>query len=369
MVFSSWKHFFSLRDWGIVAAVVTLSAFGLVAVASLHAGTGDPRLVTQAIAVGVGCALMLVIARFRSHHLRAVSVPVYAACVAAMALVLVAGSTVRGTKGWFFLGPFSLQPVEFMKLGLILMLASYFERAHAVATPWELAAKSACIALPAVGLTLLQPDAGSALILVLLWALLLVPQMPWRQRAVLAVAAAALCVGGWFFLFEDHQRERVRVLVNPARDPFGAGYNIRQSIIAVGSGRIWGRGIGAGSQSQLQFLPEASTDFSFAIIAEELGLAGALALLVAYAVLLGRMLAHMPRAPDGFAACALAGIGGWWSVQAAFYVSMNLGLAPVVGIPLPFVSYGGSALLSCFLAAGCVLAACGDSTVPRDARW
>lgn len=359
--------FISVRDWGIVGAVAVLSLFGLSALVSVSAATEEGRPWRHFAGILMGCVLMFLLGRLRSHHLRMTAHFIYGACLLLLVAVLVVGTDIRGTKGWILIGSLSVQPVEYMKIGLVLMLASYFERARLRTPIGALLAKSSLFAAPPVALTLMQPDVGSALVLVVIWWFFVFLQMSWRSRLILLSGTLLVGLMGWFLFFQEHQRERLRVLVDSSRDPFGAGYNIRQSIIAVGSGKLIGRGLGEGSQSQLQFLPEAATDFAFALIAEELGFAGALFLLFAFAVLIGRMLIHFARAPDDFSAYVLVGIGGWWFFQTSVYVGMNLGIAPVVGVPLPFVSYGGSSLLASFLAAGCVLAVCGESTVARDA--
>ena len=351
------------HDWALATSLVVLYAMGLVVTLSISQGGSEGRALRQFGYVVVGVLLVLGTARLETHRLRTTAFITYLITIAMLVLVLVIGAEIRATKSWFAVGSFTLQPVEFAKLSLILMLAGYFERSRFRSDPWTRFFVSGVITAVPVGLVLFQPDAGSALILTLIWLAMATTQLDGRRICLLIGIACVACLVTWFFLLEGYQQGRIRVLVNPRLDPYGVGYNTRQSVIAIGSGLFFGRGIGAGSQGHLRFLPEAVTDFPFAVLAEELGLMGALAILSAFAVVCIRIL-HIARdAREDFSSLLAYGIGAWLFLQIFVNIGMNLGILPVIGVPLPFISYGGSSLIAVSLAAGLVL---GVRTVRRN---
>lgn len=261
--------------------------------------------------------------------------------------VLLFGQTIQGTTGWFVVGSFSLQPVEFVKLLFIFFIAAFFERDPlGLAQQPRVLFTSGMITALILGLVLLQPDLGSTLMIFMIWFVcMLVLRAPrWFLLTVLAGIALAFLIG-WFGLFEDYQKDRLLVFLHPKEDTEGAGYNITQSIVAIGSGSWWGKGLGAGTQSQLHFLPEASTDFIFAVIAEELGFVGVLVTCFALGLLLYRLWITMNRAKNFFSFLLVLGAGSYLAVQSLFLIGMNAGIFPVTGVPLPLVSAGGSSLL------------------------
>ena len=253
---------------------------------------------------------------------------------------------IRGTRGWFNFGGFSFQPVEAAKVGVILILAYivyHFGRRYERPLFFF---GSGIVTLLVIGLVMLQPDFGSSVIIGSIWfgiMLLIGARRSFLIGFILGVMA--LSVVAWFFLLHPYQKERVLTFINPDRDPLGQGYNSTQAIIAIGAGKFTGRGLGFGSQSQLRFLPEAQTDFIFTVIGEELGMAGVIALLILYSTILYRLISIVQRANDDFIAVTVSGITILFFVQFFVNVGANIGILPITGVPLPFVSYGGSSII------------------------
>lgn len=309
----------------------------------------------QLIAFTIGAIFFFGLAFSNYRFLRGYSVVLYAVGVVLMMAVLIFGTTVRGTTGWFSLFGFSFQPVELMKFFLVIVLARYFAERARRRLGWREILESGLITAAPTGLVLLQPDLGSALVLVGVWAaLLLLAGVKKRHLLVIVTVFVTVFVLSWTFLFADYQKARVMTFMNPAEDPLGEGYNVTQAIIAVGSGEWFGRGLGFGSQSQLKFLPEAQTDFIFAVIAEELGFLGVMLILIAFVLLFYRLLRLARLVSDNFSSFLLLGIGSVFFFQFSVNIGMNLGLLPVTGIALPFVSYGGSSLLLMLVMMGVV---------------
>lgn len=352
----SLKRFFSIKDWGLFASLCVLCVFGLASVISVSYGSASGRPLRHAVYFFIGIGLFLAIGQLERRHIRSIALPFYAGCVVLLVGVLFFGATLRGTKGWFALGTLTLQPVEFMKVGLVLMSASFFERARFLYPPLSRILRGSVFLAPPILLTLAQPDTGSALVLCVIGALMILLSVPRRMAFTLVLLAAVFAAFSWLFLLKDYQKQRVTTLLNPRADPFGVGYNIRQSVIAVGAGKLFGRGIGGGPQSHLRFLPEATTDFSFAVIAEELGFAGVSVLCAAFGIFFWRIMRIVRTARDEFSVFLALGVGVWLFFQTAVNIGMNIGLLPAVGLPLPFVSYGGSALVASCMGAGLALA-------------
>lgn len=343
-------------DWVLILAAFTLTLFGLAAIYSVELSHGSANFLNiqkQAAAAVIGWTLFFFVASSNYHLLRNYTVALYAFGVALLGSVLVFGTTVNGTTGWFAVGPFSFQPVEFMKLALALALASYFSRRARVEFGWrELAESGALTALPVL-LVLKQPDLGSAVLLVGMWGILaLFAGMKKRQVVALLVVATIGIAVAWQFLFASYQKDRILTFVDPAADPLGQGYNVAQALIAVGGGGWFGSGLGFGSQSQLKFLPESQTDFIFSVIAEELGFFGVTLLLVAFCVVFLRVWNIARRTNDDFTGFLMVGIGAVLFVQFFVNAGMNLGMLPVTGVALPLVSYGGSSLVLTLLMLG-----------------
>lgn len=341
-------------DWVLNIAIICLLSLGFSAIYSveLARATGFGLLQKQFIAFGLGLVLFLGAVRIHYSGWRILARGVYVASIILLIAVLIFGVSINGTTGWFNLGAFSFQPVEFAKIGLVLQLAKFFGEEARRYLDWkEILWSGALTALPA-GLVLLQPDLGSASILVLFWGFaLLMSGLRASHLAIFAVLAIVVTGGGWLTL-EEFQKERVMVFLQPERDPLGAGYNIRQAKIAIGSGQVFGQGLGYGSQNQLRFLPEAQTDFVFSVIAEELGFLGSILVILSFAVIVWRAYRIGIRARDGFGVNLALFIGVMIALQGMMNIGVNLSLLPATGFPLPFVSYGGSSLLLSMLMAG-----------------
>ncbi len=243
--------------------------------------------------------------------------------------------------------------MEFAKIALIITLARYFSQHAGEFYMLKHIMISGLLAAIFVGLVMLQPDLGSSLVLLGIWLVMLLFTGIRRKHFLwLAASFVILVLVSWFFLFKPYQQSRILTFFDPGRDPQGSGYNVIQSIIAVGSGNFFGRGLALGPQSSLRFLPEPGTDFIFAVIAEDLGLLGITIVLGLFAFIFYRLFLVMRKAPDDFCAYMILGICGMLLVQIFINVGMNMGIAPVTGIPLPLVSAGGSSLWSVMIALG-----------------
>jgi rod shape determining protein RodA len=335
-------------DWLLFFSCLLLCTLGLAAIYSVELSRGPEAnyFRKQLIAIGIGLFGLVFASLMQPSFFRNLAKPLFFFSMFLLLLVLVFGSTIRGTRGWFVLGGFSFQPVELAKMSLILILAysiSNFGRRFERSLYFF---GTLTIALFAIGLTMFQPDLGSAVLLGTIWFALMLLTGARRVYVIsFVLSALAIAVFGWFFLLHDYQKERVLTFVNPARDPLGAGYNTTQALIAVGSGQMFGKGLGFGSQSQLRFLPEAQTDFVFSVIGEELGFAGVSVMLILFAVMLWRLILLAGNSDDDFASVVVSGIAVLIAAQLAINVGANLGLLPVTGVTLPFVSYGGSSLI------------------------
>ncbi|MBD3299964.1 MAG: rod shape-determining protein RodA, partial [Candidatus Moranbacteria bacterium] len=270
-------------------------------------------------------------------------------------LVLIFGTEVNNTKGWFMIFDFGIQPAEIAKVAFIILLAKYFSRIKVNDKSFRhLIVSGVYCALP-VFLIILQPDYGSALVFIFIWLIIL---LHWglkrNQFLVLAILGVLISIFSWFVLFTPRQKDLILTAFDPARDPAGTGYHVLQSMTAIGSGRIYGKGLGAGSQSQLHFLPEVHTDFIFSAIAEELGFLGVLALMLGFIFLFFEMFRIARNSADNFGRFLVEGTMAMFFVQFMVNVGMNLGMFPVVGLPLPLVSYGGSSLIMTFLLLGII---------------
>jgi rod shape determining protein RodA len=286
------------------------------------------------------------------RHIGRFSTPIYFLSALALLLVALFGRTVRGTAGWIELGPFQFQPVEAAKIALIVFLASFIAKKSSELGEWVRIIASFILSAILVFLVLRQPDLGSALVLSAVWVgMILVSGIRLKHVTVLFFLAVVVVSSGWFFL-EDYQRSRIEAFIDPESDPLGSGYNVLQSMIAVGSGGFFGKGLGYGSQSQLNFLPEKHTDFLVAVIAEELGLLGMGAVLFVYGVLLYRIRKIAESARDNVGYLICIGSFSYFLFQILVNVGMNVGALPVTGLPAPFLSYGGSSLLSSFIVLG-----------------
>jgi len=250
---------------------------------------------------------------------------------------------------------FGIQPVELIKIILIIFLARMFSNPAFKTRPLKYFLLSGAATMVFVALVLAQPDFGSALILLFIWVfMLIVTGFHRRYFIAIFLIAAVIFSGAWLFFFKDYQKQRILTFLNPSYNSLNQGYNINQAIIAVGSGGLTGRGVGFGSQSQLKFLPESHTDFIFAVIAEELGFLGIMLVFSFYGVFFLRSIKSLEKINDDFAIFVVLGGVGLIFVEMFTNIGMNIGLLPVVGIALPFISYGGSSVLASLLLVGVI---------------
>lgn len=344
-------------DWSLTAIVLLILGIGLLAVWSFSP-EGSHFFVRQAVWVGVGLAGFAALSlfdyrMFRSHG--AFLAALYLLMVALLASLLAFAPATRGVRAWFQIGGAGIQPVEPAKLVLALVLAKYFSRRHVEIARLRHLLISGLYTALAVGLVLLQPDFGSAMILAATWlAVVLFSGIRVRHLALFFALAAIAGGVAWFSLFAPYQKARIISFFDPARDPQGAGYNTIQAMVAAGSGQLWGKGIGYGTQSHLNFLPEAETDFIFSAFAEETGFLGSVILLGLFAFLFWRVLATGVRANDNFSKLYVIGFAAFMGSGLFIHIGMNLGLLPVTGIGLPLVSYGGSSLVTTLAGLGIV---------------
>lgn len=427
------RRFFENMDWLLIAAVAFIVLTGLIGVysATLHFGNAGKFFTTQLLAIVIGVVGMAFFQSINYQLYRRGSYLLYGLSILMLIMVLVAGTTVRGTKGWFNLGYFAFQPVEVAKLVFILVLASYLDQYWRSIRRWQSLAIPMLLLLGHIGLVLMQPDFSSTLVyfpitIMLLYVagaepLYLFAMMMFGglamgipliatffklQPALLkssvaisyfvkatnggwpAVTLLGSIVAGllllWWLLHElrirfpfitvliligiilggsvssmvvqkslkEYQRKRLIVFLNPEIDPLGSGYNIIQSKIAIGSGRVFGKGLFSGTQSQLGFLPEQHTDFIFSVVGEETGFAVSLLTLSFYFLLVWRAMTVAREARDRFGSLIATGIGTMFCFYAIINIGMVMGLMPATGLPLPLMSYGGSSMVSALWAIG-----------------
>ena len=340
-------------DVPLLLGVMALSAFGLVALYS--AGGRDTDLVVrQAIRFAIGFGLMFVIAQIAPRRFFYWAPLLYLVGVLLLCAVLVLGETAQGAQRWLRVGPIGFQPSEFVKLTVPLMVAWFISRGELPPRLWRLTLGGVLTLVPVV-LVMRQPDLGTSLLIVASGAFVLfLAGVGWRYIVALAMLAAA-CVPLLWHLMHDYQRQRVLTLLDPQQDPLGAGYHIIQSTIAIGSGGMYGKGWFNGTQSQLDFLPERSTDFVFAVIGEEFGLLGILMLLAVYLFIVYRGLYIAAHARNMFGKLLAGALVLTFFIYVFVNIGMVSGILPVVGLPLPLVSYGGTSMVTLMAGFGIVM--------------
>ncbi|MCP4899237.1 MAG: rod shape-determining protein RodA [bacterium] len=342
-------------DPWILVAILSIIGMSLLTLHAAEEVVGGQLLLRQTVWGALGLTGFWILSRVHITVYERWAPVLYVAGLAILLSVLFFGEVRSGTRGWFAIGPLTIQPSEFARLTTLLVAAVWVaRRENLYLTAREVVAILALVAAP-VALVLFQPDLGVALtyLPVLAGALWLGGL---RAKAWLAVAmlGIALVVGAWHTVLQPYQKDRVLTILDPERDPYGAGYQVRQSKIAVGSGGAWGQGLGQGSQSVLRFLPAQHTDFIFAAWAESTGFLGTAALLTAYALLLGRIGLVAAKTPGRHGLVLAVLVGLWLAFQVIVSVGMAVGWMPTTGITLPLFSYGGSSLLTTCLALGVV---------------
>ncbi|MDZ4244202.1 MAG: rod shape-determining protein RodA [Candidatus Doudnabacteria bacterium] len=343
-------------DWPLFAVSILLSLVGLVMIYSTGlAGvlTESNLWVRQLAALLIGIVGLFFFATFDYHFLKKSGNWLYAIGMVLLLAVVLFGPEIRGSKRWFDLGLFNFQPAEISKFALLVILAKYLQYKGALTQKFRYVIWSFFYVLVPAALIMLEPDLGSASVHVAIWlGLLLVSPMPRRYFLYLLVMFLLVSSIAWQFFLVPYQQDRIRSFLDPTADPLGRGYNAIQSIVAIGSGGPWGRGLARGLQSQLRFLPERQTDFIFASTVEELGLVGGGLVILLIIFLLWRIFKIAFASRDLFGTYLAAGIFFLFFTQVAVNIGMNLGLLPVTGITLPFLSYGGSSLVVTFWLVG-----------------
>jgi len=344
---------FSGLDAPLLAIVLLLSGIGLATLYSASYET-PPRIVAQLVNFAVALAAMWVVAQIPPQVLMRYAVPVYLVGLALLLGVALFGEVVNGARRWLHVGVTRVQPSEIMKIAMPLMLAWYFERHEATIRLRDFALAGMLLAVPVL-LIARQPDLGTALLVAAAgFYVIFFAGIAWKVLATLALLALGSALPLWGMLHE-YQRRRILTLLDPSQDPLGAGYHIIQSTIAVGSGGIAGKGWLHGTQAHLEFIPERSTDFIFAVFSEEFGLIGNCVLLLLYALLIGRGLMIAAGAPTLFSRLLAGSVTLTYFTYAFVNMGMVSGILPVVGVPLPFVSYGGTALATLFVGIGILM--------------
>lgn len=361
--FSAW-----LSEWPLLLIPVALTVLGIL---TMHTfGDGGSLAPRQLIWLGAGVVAFLVCATFDMRFIRRTPIILigYAVSIALLVLLLVATHAVQGAKSWFDLGFFSLQPADPIKIIFIALMAKYFSRRHMEIGDFRHIIVSGGYAAGLILLILVEPDLGTAVIFSIVWfGMVLVSGISKKHLAIIVTVAAIAAAGLWVFALRDYQRDRIVSFLNPAADIHGTGYNAYQATVAVGSGEITGKGIGYGTQSKLRFLPEYETDFIFASYAEEWGFIGVSLVLVLYGLLLARLLAIARRSETNFDALFTIGVALLFLAHIFIHAGINLGLLPVTGTTIPFMSYGGSHLIVEFAALGIVASLARNArSVPRE---
>lgn len=335
-------------DWLLVGAVFLLMAAGIVTMNSFEE-TSNYFFQNQLVWASLSLGSLLVLSFIDFRFLRRTGVIVTLFLITVLALILVGtlGDVVLGAQSRFDVGFFAIQPADPAKLVLILVLAKYFSRRHIEIAQVRHILVSGLYAFVLFALVFLQPDFGSAIILGMIWlGMTLVSGLSQKHLLIVGFTGALVFAGLWFFGFEEYQKQRILTFLNPLTDLQGAGYNAYQSMVAVGSGQLLGKGIGYGTQSKLQFLPEYETDFIFAAFAEEWGFVGVVLLFFLFGVVLWRVLVHALRGATNFEMLFGVGLALLFMSHFLVHIGMNIGLLPVTGTTVPFLSYGGSHLMT-----------------------
>ena len=343
-------------DWILFSAVFLLACFGLMEIYSVSLGRGGIDLVNfnkQIFFILAGIGLLFVFSFIDFRSLKNLSKYLYVFAIGLLTAVLLVGISVRGTRGWFDFGIFNFQPVELVKIILIIFLARFFSIKATKNRPLKQLLISGIASAAVAGLVFAQPDFGSAILLLFIWLIMLIITGFSRKHfLVLGIIIAASSIIVWSFYLEDYQKQRIITFINPGADALDQGYNANQAVITVGAGGLIGRGLGFGSQSQLKFLPEAQNDFIFAVISEELGFLGVSLVFILYGVFFFRVILSLKKVNNDFAVFFILGSLGLIFIEMFINISMNIGILPVVGISLPFLSYGGSSIISHFIIVG-----------------
>jgi rod shape determining protein RodA len=341
-------------DWRLTGLLCLVAGVGAMMLHSVGGGSWEPWAANHVIRVSFCLVMMLVLALVDLRFWFAISYPVYVAGLLLLIAVELFGYTAMGAQRWLDLGFIRLQPSEIMKVGIVLALARWYHGTSAqdARLSWKLLIPVTMIGLPVL-LVAHQPDLGTAMLIALTGgAVMFIAGLSWKVILAAGTAVAAAIPPFVMFVLHDYQRARVLTFLNPEADPSGSGYHIMQSKIAMGSGGFLGKGYGLGSQSQLEFLPEKQTDFIFAALAEEFGFVGSFSVLLIYAAIIVIALRIASLSHSHFGRLAAAGVTATFALYILINGAMVMGLAPVVGVPMPLLSYGGTVLLTVMVGFG-----------------
>jgi rod shape determining protein RodA len=346
-------------DWIFCLALSLIATAGAMMQFSIAGSSWMPWAAPTLIRFTVFFGMMIGLSLVDLRVWFALAYPVYGIGVVLLVLVDLVGRHAMGAQRWLQLGPIQIQPSEIMKIGVVLALARFYHglSGKKAQLSWSLMVPALLILIP-VGLVAKQPDLGTGILILLTGGMIVVlAGLSWRIIGLGAVGGAVLAPLVYFFAMHDYQRQRILTFINPESDPSGAGYHTLQSSIAIGSGGLLGKGYGLGSQSQLNFLPEKQTDFIFATLAEEFGFVGCVSILVLYAVVIFMALRTAYLSHSHFGRLAAAGVTATFSLYVLINGAMVVGLAPVVGVPMPLLSYGGTVMLTVMIGFGLVQSA------------
>lgn len=342
-------------DWLLIVVVLLLSGVGLLTIY----GIGSPESLVffekQVYFLILGFFLMIGVSFFDYRIFKNNSFILFIFyLLSLLSLIFVLfSSDIKGASSWFRLGPVNFEPIEFVKIVVILFLAKYFSLRHIELYRVRHLIISGFYVALLVGAVLLQPDFGSALVLLSIWfGVIIVAGIKLRHLIILFLIMILLFASSWFLFLKDYQKQRILTFLDPTQDPYGRGYHVSQSLIAVGSGGVWGQGSGNNSQAGLRFLPEQHTDFIFATLAEQRGLAGVLVLLLLFVLLFWRLIKIALGSYNNFSRLFVSGLVIIIFVQLMINIGMTMAVLPITGLTLPLVSYGGSSLVSTFLCLG-----------------
>lgn len=347
------KSIFKNTDWVLFLSIIPILLAGLGALWPL---AGDTTIFhKQLVSIVFGIIVFFVASNIDPRFFRKSSIVLglYFICIFLLLLLFIFGHLTHGAQSWFKVGIFGFQPVDLMKVVLILILAKYFSRRHVeIAHIRHIIVSGLYMFIPFL-LVFLQPDFGSAMILIIIWfGMVLASGLSKKHLLILTGIGAIIFASMYLFVFAPYQKMRINNFLNPLADVHGSGYNVLQSTIAVGSGQVIGKGLGFGTQSRLRFLPEYQTDFIFAAYAEEWGFVGVIILLILYGIVISRILMTALYGATNFEILFGIGLALMFLSHIVINIGMNMGIMPVTGITLPFMSYGGSNIMASFLGLG-----------------
>lgn len=350
------RSYFRSIDLPLFATVVAISLFGVLNMFGI-AGWEGPFFEKQFILVLLGIGVIVLFSFFNFRYFKNSSIIVFTLYLVSLALLAFPSffQSIRGVNSWIVIGNFTLEPSELMKLAFIIVMAKYFSQRHIHIYQFRhIFISGIYYAIPAM-MIISQPDLGSAIIFTLIWfGMLVASGINKKQLVLLGTLGLFIAIMGWLFVLKPYQKSRIVSFLDPYRDPRGTGYNLIQSKIAIGNGHIWGNGLGKGSQTNLGFLPEPKNDFVFSAAAEQFGLVGITAILGAISYIVSRILNIGLRSSNNFGKLFSVGMAIFIFSHAFIGAGVNIGLLPVTGIPFPFLSYGGSNLISLMLGMGII---------------